>query len=466
MFVLVTMATAVKNRPAKRRSGTDGTIRTYRSALSYLNSAVNYERTPPRRGSAVPYSLGRMQRLLAALGNPHRQFKSAHVAGSKGKGSTVAMLSQMLRSCGFKVGTYTSPHILDVRERIAINGRQIPEAAFARLMKRVAAGAKKPRVGDPTYFELITAVAFLHFADAKVDIAVVETGIGGRLDATNVIKPEVVGITSISLDHSEQLGTTLEEIALEKAGVFKSGVTIVTSPQREGVALVLREAAMESRCPVRMTGWENGFSCRFESSRETGPHSRICLITPTSRFEHVRAPLMGDHQAINCALSLGMLDVLKDRGFAIDDRKAVEGLASVHLPGRMEIIKQEPRILVDGAHNAASVDALMRAIGQNIPYDSMVIIFGCQKDKDVRGMLKYIQLGADKVIFTTTGSPRSADPADLAARFGDMSHKMCQVADDLNDALSIARRAVSRDDLICITGSFYLVGRAKRLLCK
>ncbi|NOT01677.1 MAG: bifunctional folylpolyglutamate synthase/dihydrofolate synthase [Phycisphaerales bacterium] len=403
---------------------------------------------------------------MAVIDNPQRKFKSAHVVGTKGKGSTVAMLAGLLRGNDLKVGMYTSPHIMDVRERISVNGAPISESAFTRLIAEVAKAAKKPRVGEPTYFEMVTAVAFLYFVEAGVDIAVIEAGLGGRLDATNIIHPEVIGVTNISLDHMELLGRTVDKIAAEKAGVFKQGVAVISSPQRPSVDGVLRAAAEKSQAPFSTTGKEHVFSYRFESSREAGPHTRICVTTPTSHFEHVRAPMMGDHQAINCALALGMLDVLKSRGFTIDDRKSVDGLAGVSLPGRMELIREGPRVLVDGAHNAASVDALMRAIGQNIPYDSMVIIFGCQRDKDIPGMLRHIRIGADKVIFTTTGSPRSADPVELAARFTEMSSKMCQVAEDLSDAFSIAARAVSREDLICVTGSFYLVGRAKRLLTK
>ncbi len=289
---------------------------------------------------------------------------------------------------------------------------------------------------------------------------------GGRLDSTNVIKPEAIGIVSISYDHTNYLGNTLEAIAAEKAGVFKAGIPVICSPQPPEVERVLRQAAEQANCPLRMTTREIGFSSRFESSRGLGPHTRICVTTPTSRFEHVHAPMLGDHQAYNCALALGLVDALKGRGFEIDDRMAVEGLADVKLPGRMEIISDEPRVLVDGAHNAASVDALMRAIGQNVPYDSMVIIFGCQKDKDIPGMLKHIRLGADKIIFTPTGVPRSMDPVDLASAFGEVSTKMCQISDDLEEALSIAERAVGRDDLICITGSFAIVGLAKRLFAK
>lgn len=459
--------TAIKPKPTAntpaRKAGATRSFRTYRSALNYLNNAVNYERTPPPAGGAGGINLGRIQRLLAALENPHRRFRSVHIVGSKGKGSTVAMLTGMLGHSGFKVGAYTSPHVVDVRERVAVEGKQISESAFTRLMNQVAEAAKKPRVGSPTYFEIMTALAFLYFAEEGVDMAVVETGLGGRYDATNVIKPEVVGVTSISHDHTAILGDTLEAITEEKAGTIKPGIPVVSSPQPPEVDMVLRRVASENDCSFRMTGKENTFSFRFESSRGLGPHTRICLTTETSRFEHVHAPLAGDHQALNCALALGIIDALKNRGFEVDDRQAVEGLANVSLPGRMELICDDPRIMVDGAHNAASVNALMRAIGQNVPYDSMVIIFGCQKDKDITGMLQHVRLGADKVIFTTTGSPRSADPVRLAAQFGEMSHKMCQVADDLDDALSIATRAVTRDDLICITGSFYLIGRAKRM---
>jgi dihydrofolate synthase/folylpolyglutamate synthase len=194
-----------------------------------------------------------------------------------------------------------------------------------------------------------------------------------------------------------------------------------------------------------------------------GPHSRICLTTPNSKFEHLAVPLIGEHQAINCGLALAVIDRLKGRGIAINDARAMEGLAKVSVAGRMEMLSQTPRVLVDGAHNAASLDAVMRAIGQHIPYDSMVVIFGCCADKDVAGMLERITSGADKVIFTRIDSVRTADPDELAARYVELYGKMAQVAPSLEEALAIANRAVTKEDLICITGSFYLVGEAKKL---
>src|SRR5690606_2885756 len=309
---------------------------------------------------------------------------------------------------------------------------------------------------EPTFFDIMTTMAFLYFVEQEADIVVVETGLGGRLDSTNVLKPEVCAITNISYFHVNQLGRTLPLIAEEKAGIFKPGVPVVCSPQAPEVREVLMRVADKVKAPLKFIGRDIEFSFRFESSRASGPQTRVSLITPNSRYEHLPVPLPGDHQAINCGLALSIITILKEKGLEIEDQKAIEGLAKAHLPGRMEVIHHDPRIMVDGAHNAASVEALMRAIGQNVSYDSMVVIFGCRTGKDVPGMLDHIQLGADKVIFTTTGSPRSCDPAELAGQYVERSGKMAQVARTLDEALDIAERAVTREDLICITGSFYL----------
>ncbi|UCE61359.1 MAG: bifunctional folylpolyglutamate synthase/dihydrofolate synthase [Phycisphaerales bacterium] len=400
---------------------------------------------------------------MSAMGDPHQSFKTVHIAGTKGKGSTAAMLAAMLHASGMKVGLYTSPHVLDVRERIAIDGQKIPERAFTKAVAGVAAITAKARVPRPTYFELLTAAAFSYFAEEEVDIAVIETGLGGRLDATNVVTPEVVGITSISYDHLAQLGTNLESITCEKAGIIKKGIPVVSAPQRQVVRDALGERAKEIDAPLAFSDENVSFSYRFEFSRSAGRHARICFTTSNSRFEHLHVPLLGEHQAVNCTLALRMLDTLKTRGFDIDDQEAMNGLAGVELLGRMQTLSDHPRILVDGAHNAASIRALIRAIGQNISYDSMVVIFASHKDKDISGMLREIQLGADKIIFTETGTPRTADPAELAAEYTEISGKMVQVTRTLKEAMRIALSAVSREDLICITGSFYIVSEAIRL---
>ena len=432
--------------------------------MAYIDSLVNYETNTRPTRTAQELNLVRMTKLMAALGNPHKNLRCAHIAGTKGKGSTAAMLSHMLSANGLHVGLYTSPHLMDIRERIEVAGRQISEAEFARLISLVADAARVLPNSSPTFFEALTACAFLHFAAKKVDVAVLETGLGGRLDCTNVVpRPEVCGLTTISYDHMQILGHTLAAIAEEKAGIMKPGVTTISAPQAPEVKRALRKAAEKHKSPLMFVGDDLEFSSRFESSRATGPHIRVSVLTPTSRFEHVAVPMLGDHQALNCAVALGMLDVMKGQGFKIADDRAIAGLSNVKLQGRMELVHDVPRVIVDGAHNPASIEALMRAIGQNVPYDSMVVVFGCNSDKDVAGMLRLVQLGADKVIFTASSSPRAVPPAELAAQFTEVSGRMAQTAPNLDEAIRIAGKAVTRDDLLCVTGSFYLVADAKRL---
>jgi len=452
------VTTKIVKKPTQRRKNT---ISTYKAALDFLFSATNYESAKRVRYNVDTFSLDRMHLLLKGLGDPHTKLASVHIAGTKGKGSTCTMLSVMLTSNGYKVGLYTSPHVVDLRERICINGKMISEAAMVRLVRKIYPVVKKMADDPPTFFEILTAIAFMHFVNSKVDLAVIETGMGGRLDSTNVIRPECVGITSISIDHQHQLGDTLTKIAKEKAGIFKEGIPAVSVLQDSEAMRVLKHEANRVGSPLRFTGKDIDFSYRFESSRTLGPHNRVCVTTSNSRFEHLPVPALGEHQAINCGLALSLLDCLKSRGYKINDAQAIAGLANTRLPGRMEIIHQNPRVLVDGAHNAASIRAIIQAIGQHIPYDSMVVIFGCCADKDVEGMLNQLQYGADKVIFTRINSPRSIYPDELAQMYTEICGKMCQSSDCLEEALQIANRAVTTGDLICITGSFYLVGQAK-----
>jgi len=436
-------------------------FRTYQQAIDYLFAKTDYEKQERLRYNVTTFDLDRMEKLLSLLGNPHNKIHTVHIGGTKGKGSTATMLARMLEANGYKVGLYTSPHVVHLHERIMVNSEMLTEAEMRDLLNRIYAPVEKMSKTPPTFFEIMTALAFMHFVDKRVDIAVIETGMGGRLDSTNVIQPEVVGITSLSIDHMQQLGNTIDLIAEEKAGIFKRGVPAITVQQDPAAMQVLRARALAIKAPLSVTGTDIDFSHRFETSREHGPHTRICLTTPTSKFEHLRVPLHGNHQAINCGLALAMLDKLKTLGYKIDNDKAAEGLGKVSLAGRMEMISQDPRILIDGAHNAASIQALMHAIGQNIPYDSMVVIFGCNNDKDIRGMLEKLQYGADKVIFTRSNSVKAMPPEELADMYTEICGKMCQTAVSLGPALQLAKSAISKEDLICITGSFYLVGQAK-----
>ena len=459
------MSKSISSPPRRGSGGRDAPeIATFANAVRYLYDRVDIERMRVVRYDDKMFKLDRMRRLLKALGSPHEQIRTVHVAGTLGKGSTVAMIASILQGCGYGVGQYTSPHLVDIRERITINNQRISKSDFIQLTRQVsAAAAKQP--GEPTFFELFTAVAFKHFADQAVDIAVIETGLGGRLDSTNVITPEVTAITRIDYDHTHILGRTLTDIAREKAGIFKRGVPALTVEQTAEVEKVLRDAAEKLAVGLRIVNKDIEFSCRFATSDALGPHTRVCLLTETSQFMHLPVPLAGDHQAINCGLALAVIDSLKGSGFEFPEIQLHDGLAQSASPGRMELLWNQPRILADGAHNPAALGALMRCVGTFVPYDSMICIFGCCKDKDIPAMLDRLALGADKIIFTRAkGTPRAAEPRDLHRQFSERSGKMSQAAASLPKALDLATQAVGRDDLICVTGSFYLVGEAKKHL--
>jgi len=459
------MTTSTTKAPRLRRRS----FVSYDSALKYLGNRTNFERTRPNRVDPDTFKLERMRALAAAMGDPHRDVKVVHVAGSKGKGSTVEMLAASLGACGYATGVFTSPHMVDVRERIRINDQLIGEDDFVRLLGRVAGASASiaDKHGDATFFECITALALAYFADQAVDLAIIEVGLGGRLDSTNIVEPEVCAITEIQLEHTELLGKTLEDIAREKGGIIKPGVTTITVPQAPEVLGVLRQIAEERAAPLLVLGEDVGYSCRFEASTELGPHARVCLNSPQMNYDHLAVPLKGEHQAPNCGLALAALAKLVDRGFIAPEIQVAKGLARTPCNGRLEVVWKSPSIVLDGAHNPESVQALVKAIGATIRYDSMVVIFGCAADKNVDGMLEKIALGADKIIFTKCAdNPRAIEPKELQKRFANISQKMTQTTETLKEAINTAHKGVDREDLICVTGSFHLAGEAKQLLQK
>lgn len=437
-------------------------------AVRFLYSRINLEAIRPKKISPHVWKLDRMFALMEALENPHLAFKSVHVAGSKGKGSVCEMTSAALAGCGLTTGLYTSPHLTDVRERIRINGEMITPKQLVSVVSEVAIAAEsiKRKYGAATFFELLTAAAYLHFAREAVDVGVIEVGLGGRLDSTNVITPEVSVVTAIQLEHTHILGDTLDKIAREKAGIFKPGVSAITIPQQKPAVIeAMKEVAAKVGAPFAVVGQQIDFSSRFENSSQLGAHMRVSLSTPRLTFEHAAVPLKGEHQALNCGLALAILDRLKERGFAISERGSLRGLAKTQHPGRFEQVYAQPRIFVDGAHNPESIQALMKSLGAYVGYDSLIVVFGCAADKEIGGMLSKLSLGADKIIFTRAeGNARAADPRDLQRRFSDLSSKMSLVEKSLKDAINAAAKGAQKGDLICITGSFYLAGEAKKLL--
>lgn len=439
-------------------------VTTVALATRFLMARPDFERQRAVKYGEQSFKLDRMLKLMSLLGNPHEAIKTVHVAGTNGKGSTVAMISSMLRSAGYAVGTYTSPHLIDIRERVQIDGNPIGKSDYVDTVRAVAKAAEK--LGEqPTFFELMTAVGFCHFAKQAVDIAVVEVGLGGRLDSTNVITPLVSVVTGIDLDHTKLLGATKAQIAREKAGIFKKGVPALFFEQEPEVDSVMREVAQAVGADLRIVNKDIEFSSRFCVTPDLGPHTRVCMYTKSSRLEHVPVPLPGEHQAVNCGLALAAVDVLKGFGFELPEDRLTAGLAATRVPGRMDVVSHRPRILCDGAHNPAAMNALMRCVGAHVPYDSMVCIFGCCADKDIGEMIDKVNLGADKVIFTrSANTPRAASPEDLQKLFQERSGKMSQIARSVPEAIEMAIRGVSREDLICVTGSFYVVGEALKHL--
>ncbi len=441
-----------------------GPFDTYAGAMRWLFEHVDLERSQRIGPPEQAFRLDRTRAILKELGNPQDDLRTVHIAGTKGKGSTVAMLAAALSGCGWTVGQYTSPHLIDVRERMRIGTRDISEDQMRLTLGEVARAAASAGVEHLHFFEILTAAALYHFALQAVDLAIMEVGLGGRLDATNVILPEVCAITQISYDHVEILGHTLDAIAREKAGIFKPGVPAVSTPQDSQAEAALRTVARQVGAPLRLLEREIEFTCRFDVSKQGGPDCRISLETPRTVFDHVLVPFKGEHQALNCGLVLAIVDALREQGDTLPEEAIVEGLAHATIAGRFEQVCDDPRIIIDGAHNALSVAALMHTLPAHAQYDSLVVIFGCGRDKDIDGMLKAVATAADKVIFTRTRlNPRANDAHNLARRFAELSDKMAQVAASLEEAIDLARRAVHREDVICITGSFYLVGEARKM---
>lgn len=439
----------------------------HEAALEFLNGRENFERSRQGRDLAERLKLDRMRALMASLGDPQQGAPFVHVAGSKGKGSTCEMVASSLGACGYTVGLFTSPHLVDVRERVRVGGHPTPRRVFDAALATVrdAAGAIEPAHGACTYFEVLTALGLLVFAEQAVDIAVIEVGLGGRLDCTNVVTPTVVALTSIHLEHTQILGDTLELVAREKAGIIKPGVVALTVPQEDVVMGVFRDTARQVGAELKALGEEVPYSCRFESAHRRGPHPRVCVGEEGKGFEHQSVPLLGEHQAVNCGLALAVLCELRTKNFVLPEPAVARGLEQTPRAGRLEEIHAPPRVLVDGAHTPESVRATLRAAGAHMKYDSLVVIFGCAVDKDIDAMLDELARGADKVIFTRTSlNPRAADPDDLARRFAERTTgTMSQAEATVKQAVNAAARAVGPHDMVLVTGSFYLAGEVKNL---
>jgi len=430
----------------------------FNQAEKYILSFTDYEKIPGISYTAANYDLRRMEELLRLLGTPHLGRKTVHIAGTKGKGSTAAMVSQVLIAAGYQTGTYTSPHLHTIRERIKVNGAMISEQEFAALVSEIKPAVEavnsEARYGALTTFEILTAVAFAHFRNKAVEFQVLEVGLGGRLDATNVAQGDVCVITSISLDHMEILGDTVAKIAAEKAGIIKPGSIVVSAPQVEDAAIVIENVCAEKGSELVKVGkdvtWE----------RKGGDLNGQRLVVRTRRSEYeLEIPLLGDHQLENAATAVAAIEALMSLGVVIPDEAILQGMKGVVWQGRLQILKKEPLVVVDGAHNADSMRRLAEAVKRYFHYDKCIVIFGTSCDKDIPGMVRELRSLADRVIITSSTHPRAASIPVLVEAFEGSGVKI-ERSTSVPEALSRALSVTGETDIVLVTGSLFVVAEA------
>ena len=487
------------------------------AADRFLAGRIDYERTQSMPNSEEALKLDRMRELLRRLGNPHESMPIVHVAGTKGKGSTAAMIAAIFTAAGYRAGLFTSPHLDRVEERMAVDARPCPPEEYAELvdlvrpeveaMDRAAARCDPPEHG-PTYFEIITATALKHFAIRKVEAAVLEVGLGGRLDSTNVCSPCLSIITSISIDHTRQLGETLESIASEKAGIIKPGTTVISGVRAERPREVIRRAAAAAGCRLVQLGVDFDFEyhpprhlekapspARFDfhlAPRHLAPgHLAPGEYTggpaytdgPVVDYPNIPLAMLGRHQAANAAVALAAVEELRRSGWTIPEAAIRRGLAEVVWPARVEVLSRRPAVVLDAAHNVASIEALVDVLDESFSAARRVLVFAATHDKDIDGMLRVLLGRFDHVILTRyTNNPRGVPPEELQqlataitkprpsvapwCATNGRGFMSVEIAPTPTDAWDAVGRLAQPDDLICVTGSFFLAAEMRRLIAE
>jgi len=413
----------------------------YQEATTFLFELEN---------SGFKLGLERMHEFLGALGNPQHHFKSVHIAGTNGKGSTSAFLESILRASGVRTGLYTSPHLVHVEERIKINGENIHRDEFMDYFIRVVPFVKSYQT---TFFESLTGLAFLYFAEKQVEIAVLEVGLGGRLDATNVVRPLLTLITSISYDHQHILGDTLEAIAREKAGIVKNGIPCLASNDDEAILDVLRQKCEE----LGSEFWPLRDHATITNKELSAFGGRFDLDFLGTRIEHLQVPLAGEHQVLNATLAVCAALKLEKDGAPISIQSIRTGLENARWPGRLQVVRENPRVLIDVAHNLQGISALVTALKTLHQFERAIILFGVMKDKDYPMMLKILSTIADDLIVVAPAYKRSLPRDELSAAARKAIQKVAERA-SVADAYELALSQASARDLICITGSHFTVG--------
>jgi len=411
----------------------------------------------------IKLGLKNINYLLYLLGEPHKKLKIIHVAGTNGKGSTCSLISSILQSDGHKVGLYTSPHLVDFTERIIINNKSIDRKKVSELLERIKPSIEKvantPSFGHPTFFEVITSMAFLYFFEEQVDFLVLEVGLGGRLDATNVCKPLISVITHIDYDHMDKLGNSLEEIAREKGGIIKPEGIVISSKQFEEAYNEIKKIADEKNSLIYSIG--RGINYEIVKSDIKGVIFDLKRIS--HNYKNLHTPLLGRHQADNAAAAITAIEALKIRGVKISEKAIRTGLEKVKLTGRLEIIQNNPTLILDGAHNPSGIRIVRQALKEIFSYQRLILVLAIFADKDYKKMIQIIAPKADLIITTKAKSPRATPPQVIAKEAAQyIEQNKIIVTENIPQAINCALSNSKKDDLICITGSLYTVGEAKR----
>jgi dihydrofolate synthase/folylpolyglutamate synthase len=433
-------------------------VMNYRQAIDYLASYTDYEVVPRLAHNAINYDLRRVEELLSRVGNPHRRAKSVHIAGTNGKGSVAAMITAALTASGYTTGLYTSPHLHTWRERIRVDGELISEDELANLVTGLQPEAEavneRATYGRLTTFELLTTLAFVHFAQKEARFQVLEVGMGGQFDATNVITPEVCVITSISLDHTEVLGNSLAKIAREKTGIIKPGCSVVASPQPDDVDRVIQRVCAGNGAGLVRVGDDVVVQdVSFDMSRQ-----RFKVKGRLDTYE-MSIPLLGRHQLDNAATAVAALEVLAERGFTLTRDSITFGLSQVEWPGRLQVVSRHPLIVVDGAHNPDSARSLSESLGQYFDFERAILVIGASDDKDIAGVVSQLAPVFSRVIVTHSQHPRALPAATIKAEFGRYGIE-AQVVEDTPAALARAVALAGDKDIICVAGSLFIVAEA------
>ncbi|MEX0718806.1 MAG: folylpolyglutamate synthase/dihydrofolate synthase family protein [Planctomycetaceae bacterium] len=455
-------------------------VASYEQAVEYLYGRINYERVRSDDLSARDFKLDRMALLLDLLGNPHMRIPAVHIAGTKGKGSTAAMIAAVLTAAGHRTGLFTSPHLFAFEERMTVDGTLPTHDEIVALVNRVAEAAERldalPGETAPTYFELTTAMAWLHFELAGCAIVALEVGLGGRLDATNLCRPEVTIVTNVSRDHTVLLGGTVERIAREKAAIAKPGVPMLTAAAEPALRVV-----MEACAAVGAPLWRLGREIRLiESPADAEPpgeisaakpnaaagweENRFAVETPARRRLDLTVPLAGIHQRQNAALAVAAIDLLIARGWNVPEAAIRDGLRRTRWPLRIERIAERPSVVVDAAHNWAAAGALVETLCDLDRGRRRILIFAATRDKDYPGLLRRLLPRFDAIILTQYQSnPRGVPVARLRRVLETISNRPAHATADPAGAWKLARRLAADDDMICATGSFFLAAEIREI---